>query len=121
MPYEIEWSHHGVVKHFMGEVTFEDVISSEKAIVGNSNFMSLKYVLSTYLLAKRVTMDHTQRRDLRALRLGGYYSNPRIKYAFVTKDMAIKGPIEQSVADGETLHPVRVFERYEHAAEWLGI
>jgi hypothetical protein len=121
MPYEIEWSHHGVVKHFTGDVTSDDVISSEQEIVGNSNYMSLKYVLSTYLLAQRVIMDHTQRRDLRALRLGGYYSNPRIKYAFVTKDMAINGPIEQSVADGETLHPVRVFDRYEHAAEWLGI
>jgi hypothetical protein len=83
--------------------------------------MSLEYVLSIYLLAHRVIMDKTQRRDLRALRLGGYFSNPRIKYAFVTNDIAIKGPIEQSVTDGETLHSIRVFEEYEHAVAWVGL
>jgi hypothetical protein len=121
MPYLIEWTHHGAVKHFTGEVSFEDVIASEKAIVGNPNYMSMKYVISMYLLAQRVTMNHTQRRDIRALRLGGFYSNPRIKYAFVTKDPEIKAPIEQSMADGETLHPMRVFEKYEHAVAWLGL
>jgi hypothetical protein len=94
-------------------------MSSEKAIAGNSHFMSLEYVLSKYLLAHRVVMDKTQRHDLRALRLGGYFSNPRIKYVFVTNDIAIKGLIEQRIADGETLHPMRVFEKYEHAVAWV--
>jgi hypothetical protein len=35
-PYTIQWRHDGAVKYFTGEVSFEDVIKSEREITGSS-------------------------------------------------------------------------------------
>jgi hypothetical protein len=58
--------------------------------------------------------------EIRVLRLGGYYTNPRIKYAFVTEDANVTRAIEQSVIDILTLHETKVFRDFQDAVAWLG-
>jgi hypothetical protein len=100
-------------------VSFEDIINSEREIAGSSIYMTLKYVIVMYINTQHSGLSESELVDIRALRLGGYYSNPRIKYAFVIADTNIKNAIEQSVIDGQTLHATRVYESYENAFAWV--
>jgi hypothetical protein len=117
----LEWNEKrtGVVKHFSGEVTVDDVITTEKRIVESSEFTSLRYVISNYLMVSTVKISDGERLAVKALRLGGYYSNPRIKFAFVTTDPVIRRGMENSAKDGHIIHPCKVFENFEAALEWV--
>jgi hypothetical protein len=113
LAYSIQWRSAGVVKFFTGDVSFHDVIKSEREITGSSKYTSLRY-----LNIRHLGLSEAQLIDVRALRLGGHYSNPRIKYAFVTDDVSLKETIEKSVVDGQTLHATKVFKIYEDAMAW---
>jgi hypothetical protein len=57
-------------------------------------------------------------KQVRTLRLGGANSNPRIKFAFATKDLKVRAAIEQSVSEGQTLHAAKVFQTCAEALAW---
>jgi hypothetical protein len=118
MAYTIDWRKYGVVKTFSGMVSFNDVIQSEREITGHTKYMELWYVISDFLNAQHPGFTESERQDLRALRLGGFYSNPRIKFAYVTDDLEIRNGIEKSVFDGETLHATHVFKTMVDAMDW---
>jgi hypothetical protein len=119
LAYSIHWRPDGAVKFFTGQVSFKDIINSEREIAGSSIYMTLKYVIAMYIDTQHSRLSEAELVAVRALRLGGYYSNPRIKYAFVTDDANIKNAIERSVIDGQTLHATRVYESYENAFAWV--
>jgi hypothetical protein len=83
--------------------------------------MELWYVVSDFLNAHHPGMTESERQDVRALRLGGFYSNPRIKFAFVTDNLSIKNAIEKIVFDGQTLHATHVFRNMDDAMEWATV
>ena len=120
MPYSIQWRSDGAVKYFTGEVSFSDIFKSEREIISSSKYTALKYVISMLANTRHLGLSDAQRVEIRALRLGGHYSNLRIKYAFVTNDAKVKKAIEQSVIDRQALHATKVFERYEDALAWVG-
>jgi hypothetical protein len=101
-------------------VSFDDIIKSESEITGSSKFSSFKYVISVFLNTRHPGLTESQRMEIRALRLGGYYTNQRIKYAFVTEDANVTRAIEQSVIDGLTLHETKVFRDFQDAVAWVG-
>ena len=119
MPYVIQLLPVSAVKRFSGEVTFDDIFNSEREISSSVNYTSLRYVISDYTDARCVPLTELERQEIRALRVGGFYTNPRIKYAFVTTDSQVKAAIEESVAVGDTLHPTQVFASIEAALLWV--
>jgi hypothetical protein len=121
VPYLIDWTETGAVKVFTGTVTYEEVIESERQITGNSKYMSLRYVVADFMNAQHPGMTESECDDVRALRLGGFYSNPWIKFAFVTEDLKLKSAIEKSVIDGQTLHATKVFQTFEDAMAWATV
>jgi hypothetical protein len=100
-------------------VSFKDIISSEREIASSSKYMALKYVIAMYLDIRHKALSEAELFEVRALRLGGYFSNPRIMYAFVIDDAKTKATIEKSVIDGQTLHATKVFHSYEDAVYWV--
>lgn len=121
MPYKLEWKRNGVIKRYSGVVTFDDVINSERELTGNSSFGSLRFVISDYIGSEPPRLKPEQACDVRALRIGGFSTNPHIKFAFITQDAITKAAILESVAAGEVLHTFRIFETYEQAAAWVGL
>lgn len=121
MPYEIEWKSHGAVKKFSGVVTYEDVLRSEQQISGSSNFTNLRYVISDYSGADYQGITENQKVDVNALRIGGHFVNKGIKYAFVLQNPQVAAQMQEAVASGMMLFETRVFERYEQAAQWVGL
>jgi hypothetical protein len=118
MPYIIERYKYGVVKRFSGEVTFQDVLRSEQQVHCDPDFTRMRYVVSDYTEAEYHGLTEEQMLDVNALRIGGHYSNPRLKYAFVNLKPEIRAQIASAVRNGEMLHQAEMFDSLEHASDW---
>jgi hypothetical protein len=121
MPYSIEWTNAGAVKTFTGTVTYEEILRSEREISGNSKYRTLWYVVADFMNAQHPGITNSECDDVRVLRLGGFYSNPRIKFAFATQDSTLKSAIEMSVINGYTLHPTKAFPTLDAAMAWATV
>jgi hypothetical protein len=121
MAYTIEWRKYGAIKRFTGMVSFDDVMQSEREITGHSKYKELWYVVSDFSGTQHPQMTESENIDVSALRLGGFYSNPRIKFAFVTDDLKVKSAIEKSVFEGKTLHTTHVFKTMDDAMAWATV
>jgi hypothetical protein len=119
--YTIEWHKQGAVKEFTGTVSLDDVTKSERDITRNSKYMELSYVVSNFLDAHHPHMTESECQHVSAAQLGGFYSNPRIKFAIVTVDVNVKNVIEKNISDGLTLHATRVFATFEAAMAWATV
>jgi hypothetical protein len=121
MAYRIEWRRGGAIKRFSGTVTFEDVLRSEQSISGSIHFKDLRYVISDYSEAKYEGITETQRADVNALRIGGFFINRNIKYAFVMANPLVEQHIQDAIKGGEMLYQTRVFRHFAQAAQWVGL
>jgi hypothetical protein len=121
MAYVVERNKYGVVIRFSGVVTYEDVLRSEQQVHVDPNFTMLRYVVSDYTGAEYHGLTESQMLNVNALRIGGHYSNPRIKYAFVNLNQEIRSQVADAVANGEMLHAAETFDTFEHASDWAGL
>jgi hypothetical protein len=121
MAYKIERDRYGVVKRFSGVVTYKDVLRSEQQVHADPDFTRLRYVLSDYTGAEYHGLTESQMLDINALRIGGHYSNPRIKYAFVNLNQKIRSQVANAVANGEMLHQAETFDTFDEASDWAGL
>ncbi len=121
MAYKIERYKHGMVKRFTGVVTYEDVLRSEQQVHADPDFTVFRYVVSDYIGADYRGLNDAQKSDINALRIGGHFSNPRIKYAFVIQNPEICAQIASAVANGDMLHPAETFDTFEEASDWAGL
>jgi hypothetical protein len=117
----IEWRKTGAIKHFTGLVSLEDVMMSESDISSSERYTDLWFVVCDFSDSQGLDMTVSERQDIRALRLGGFWSNPRIKFAFVTEDLKIMNAIEKSVFDRQTLQATQVFKTIEDAMAWATV
>jgi hypothetical protein len=121
MAYKIEHERHGVVIRFSGVVTYEDVLRSEQEVHADPDFTRLRYVLSDYTGAEYHGLTERQMLYINALRNGGHYSNPRIKYAFVTSNPVERAQLTSAIANGVMLHQAETFAMFDEASDWAGL
>jgi hypothetical protein len=110
-----------VIKRFSGVVTYADVLRSEQEVHADPDFTRMRYVLSDYTDAEYSGLTESQKADINALRIGGHFSNPRIKYAFVMQNPEIAAQMASAVANGEMLHQAQMFDTLEEASDWAGL
>jgi hypothetical protein len=102
-------------------VTYADVLASEQQIHCDPDFTALRTVASDYTGANYVGLTESQQGDINALRIGGHYSNPRTRYAFVIKNPQIAAQMAKTVANGEMFHQTKAFDNFEQASDWAGL
>ena len=121
MAYTIERRKYGVITRFSGVATYEDALRSEQQVHADPNFTSFRYVVSDYTCAEYHGYTESEMSDINALRIGGHYSNPRIKYAFVTLNPVKRAQVASSVSKGEILHEAQTFDTFDQASDWAGL
>ena len=121
MAYKLERKRNGLIKHFSGLVTYQDVLKSEHEVAAHPDYSSLRYVISDYIGATYGGITDSEKADINAIRIGGHYLNPNIKYAFVIQNPSIREQLKNAVAKGEMLHATQIFDTYEQAAAWVGL
>ena len=120
MPYSLTWEPAGVYKKFTGVVTGAELLQSVVEVSGDARFGSSQYEVSDYLDADNTDFSQDALNEVRAVRIGSFMHNPRIKVAIVTHDTEIQQRIYSTIAARLTLHQTKVFNAVADANIWLG-
>ena len=120
MPYSLTWEPAGVYKKFTGVVTGAELLQSVVEVSGDARFGSSQYEVSDYLDADNTDFSQDALNEVRAVRIGSFMLNPRIKVAIVTHDTEIQQRIYSTIAARLTLHQTKVFNAVADANIWLG-
>jgi hypothetical protein len=120
MPYSLTWEPDGVYKKFNGVVTGAELLQSVVEVSNDIRFGRSQYEVSDYLEAHSTDFSQDALNEVRAVRIGSFMSNPRIKVAIVTHDSEIQQRIYSTIAARLTLHQTKVFNAVADANTWLG-
>jgi hypothetical protein len=120
MPYSLTWEPDGVYKRFNGVVTGAELLQSVIEVAMDIRFVSSQYEVSDYLDAVSTDFSQDALNEVRAVRIGSFMNNPRIKVAIVTHDTEIQQRIYSTIAARLTLHQTKVFNAISEANTWLG-
>lgn len=120
MPYTLIWEPDGVYKQFTGVVTGAELVRSVNEVAYDMRFGKARYEVSDYLCADSTDFTQDALNEVRAVRIGSFQRNPRIKVAIVTLDTEIQQRIYSTIAARLTLHQTKVFSEVAAANTWLG-
>ena len=120
MPYTLIWEPHGVYKKFTGVVTGAELVRSVNDVAHDMLFRTASYEVSDYLCADSTDFSQDALNEVRAVRIGSFQRNPRIKVAIVTLNSEIQQRIYSTIAARLTLHQTKVFSEIGDANEWVG-
>jgi hypothetical protein len=120
MPYSIIWETHGVYKKFTGRVTGAELVLSVNEVANHIHFPNARYEVSDYLGADATDFSQDALNEVRAVRIGSFSRNPKIRVAIVTLDSEIQQRIFSTIAARLTLHQTRIFSELSDANAWLG-
>lgn len=120
MPYSLIWETHGVYKKFTGVVTGAELLQSVNEVANHMEFGKAKYEVSDYLEAESTDFSQDALNEVRAVRIGSFHGNPRLRVAIVTRDPDIQQRMHTTIAARLTLHQTQVFSAVADANEWLG-
>jgi hypothetical protein len=119
MPYSLTWEPGGVYKKFNGVVTGAELLQSVVEVAMDIRFVTAQYEVSDYLDAVSTDFSQDALNEVRAVRIGSFMNNPRIKVAIVTHDTEIQQRIYSTIAARLTLHQTKVFNAIAEANTWL--
>ena len=120
MPYSLIWEPGGVYKKFNGMVNGAELLQSVNEVATDARFANAQYEVSDYLDADSTDFSQDALNEVRAVRIGSFMRNPRIKVAIVTHDTEIQQRIYSTIAARLTLHQTKVFNAISEANTWLG-
>jgi hypothetical protein len=119
MPYSLIWEPHGVYKKFTGLVTSAELVRSVNEVANHINFTDAHYEVSDYLGADATDFSQDALNEVRAVRIGSFSRNPKVRVAIVTLDPGIQQRIFSTIAARLTLHQTRIFPCMAEANAWL--
>lgn len=120
MPYSLIWEPFGVYKKFTGVVTGAELVRSVIEVAHDMKFAGMQYEVSDYLGAERTEFSQDALNEVRAVRIGSYSRNPRVRVAIVTLDLEIQQRIFSTIAARLTMHQTRIFDMLSDANAWVG-
>jgi hypothetical protein len=101
-------------------VTGIELLRSVNDVANDMSFGKARYEVSDYLDADSTAFTQDALNEVRAVRIGSFQRNPRIKVAIVTHDTEIQQRIYSTIAARLTLHQTKVFSGIADANTWLG-
>ncbi len=120
MPYSLQWEPHGVYKKFSGLVTGAELVRSVNEVANHIQFAGARYEISDYLGADATDFSQDALNEVRAVRIGSFSRNPRVRVAIVTLDEGIQQRIYSTIAARLTMHQTKIFSAVADANAWLG-
>lgn len=120
MPYSLIWEPLGVYKKFTGHVTGVELVRSVNEVANGLRFAQAHYEVSDYLDAQATDFSQDALNEVRAVRIGSFSRNPKIRVAIVTWDAAMQKRIFSTLAAQLTLQQIKIFSAVADANTWLG-
>jgi hypothetical protein len=119
MPYSLIWEPHGVYKKFTGVVSGAELVRSVNEVANHFKFADARYEVSDYLEADATEFSQDALNEVRAVRIGSFSRNPKVRVAIVTLDPDIQQRIFSTIAARLTLHQTKIFSDVADANAWL--
>ena len=120
MPYSLIWETQGVYKKFTGRVTGEELVRSVNEVASDVRFSRAHYEVSDYLGADDTDFSQDALNEVRAIRIGSFSRNPKVRLAIVTLDEEIQQRIFSTLAAQLALQQTKIFSAVADANAWLG-
>lgn len=83
MPFRLEWKRAQVVFHYLGLVTSDDILSSNREVYGDARFDDLRWEVVLFDKVTRVEYTKNDVKMIAYLDRAAYRSNPNIMVLFV--------------------------------------
>lgn len=121
MPYKITWQEHGVVWHYSGVLTGNELLQSNLDIFGDERFDDIRYQIVNLAGADKIEVTEGHMRKIAYLDMAAARTNPRVKVAVVSdNDAATQLSVHyDKFCDAKSPWESRVFSSIEEAEAWV--
>lgn len=121
MPYLISWKQHGIVWHYSGVLTGNDLLQSNFDIFGDERFDDIRFQIVDLTKVDRIEVTEKLMRKVAHLDMAAARSNPRVKVAVISNsDAATKlNEYYDKYCDDKSPWETRVFSSIEEAESWV--
>lgn len=119
MGYEIVWEPGGVVKHFVGYVSGDELMKAGLDTECDQRFDQLSYVINDFLACDGFAVSPGTVDEISAIDNAAAFSNPRIRIAVVATMPEIVAAAEQYAASPMNAYVTRIFSSTADARTWL--
>ncbi len=122
MSFKHQWEDKGVIVTYDGELTSDDIIKSNSALVGNARYEKIKYILSDFNHISEVNVSDTDVEITKLFATKAYQYNKNIKVALISSNPALQILIENYI--NKTLEEIpsaqqKLFSTLSEARLWL--
>ena len=120
MAYALKWdAPEGVVKHFFGPVTGQDILDSVIETEASAHFDRLRWVINDFLDATSVTVTADELDEIAAIDRAAAQSNPYIRIAVVATQQEMVEAARHYAESPMNRYPTRIFPTLPEAHAWL--
>lgn len=119
MSYDLRWEPHGVIKHFYGKVTDQDMMQSVIETESDPRFDSLHYVINDFLECTAYAVSGNTVDQIAVIDRGASYTNSHIRIAVVSSAPEIISLATRYARSPVSAYETRVFPTLEEARAWL--
>lgn len=121
MPYTLVWEPRGVIKHFFGHVTSNELLRAGTDTEGDARFDNLRFVINNFLDCTGFSISSDVVDEIAAIDEAASTINKSIRIAVVAKEPAVIDAATQYANSPMNVYPTRIFSTMEEARTWLGL
>jgi len=118
MPVEIIWEPRGVYRRYFGRVTIEERRRSFDEICADPRFDALRHAITDYLDVDDYEITDQATKEIAALHIGPWMTNPNVVIAAVVVNPQIVAAIEHFISLKFAGHSYRIFPTLAAARAW---
>lgn len=119
MSYELIWEQKGVVKHFFGHVTCQEILAAGNKSQGDHRFDRYRYAINDFLDCTKFENDSSVLEEIAAMAGAAERTNPNIKIAVVAKLPEIIAAFGHYAKVPLQSYPTRLFSTLAEARAWI--
>jgi hypothetical protein len=122
MPYEIIWEENGVVQHFFGDVSFQDIKTSDEAIYGDERFDSIKYLIIDNEGVTEPRFDQEGATELAYTNNVAHLYKPVLKVAFICTKQCVENQVKfyiKTMLEIGSTWKFKMFDSMAAARAWI--
>ena len=121
MGYEIIWEERGVLKHFVGHITNDDLAKCSTAIQSDARLDMLRYVINDFRDCIDFATTDPALIEMAAIDEVAFVKHPSVKIAIVTSDREAIRIGKQYAIHHQYARQVQVLSTMDDARAWVGL
>ena len=122
MAYEITWEPAGVVCHFSGIVTNDEIVAVKAEVFDDPRILEIRYQIADFAMLEKFEISPEAVREVAGMDRTLAESNPDVKVAVITAASYVRGIANLYSLTHESMGGSWIMEAFEHeedARAWV--